>query len=78
MKFSALLVFIALLAGCASGPRMDTSHPSANHDSRVQFVVLHYTSTSLERSLQLLTSGPVSGWGMAGSCKGRAGEVNMR
>ena len=26
----------------------------------MQFIVLHYTSTSLERSLQLLTSGPVS------------------
>ncbi len=56
MKFSALLiVFLALLAGCTGGLRMDTSHPSVNHDSRVQFVVLHYTSTSLERSLQLLT-----------------------
>ena len=60
MKLPALLMSLALLAGCASGPRMDTSHPSANQDSRVQFVVLHYTSTSLERSLQLLTSGPVS------------------
>ena len=60
MKFLSLIFSIALLAGCASGPRMDTSHPSANHDSRVQFIVLHYTSTSLERSLQLLTSGPVS------------------
>ena len=60
MKFLSLIVSFVLLAGCASGPRMDTSHPSANHDSRVQFIVLHYTSTSLERSLQLLTSGPVS------------------
>ena len=60
MKFSVLILSIALLAGCANGPRMDTSHPSVNHDSRVQFVVLHYTSTSLERSLELLTHGPVS------------------
>ena len=60
MKFLTLIISFVLLAGCASGPRMDTSHPSANHDSRVQFIVLHYTSTSLERSLQLLTSGPVS------------------
>ena len=60
MKLPALLMSLALLAGCASGPRMDTSHPSANQDSRVQFVVLHYTSTSLEHSLQLLTTGPVS------------------
>ena len=60
MKFSALIVSLALLAGCSNGLRMDTSHPSVNHDSRVQFVVLHYTSTSLERSLELLTRGPVS------------------
>lgn len=60
MKFPAFICAFVLLAGCASGPRMDTRHPSANHDSRVQFIVLHYTSTSLERSLELLTSGPVS------------------
>lgn len=57
------LVFIAsllLLAGCASGPRIDTSHRSANYDSRIQFVVMHYTSASLETSLQLLTHGEVS------------------
>ncbi|KPG99467.1 N-acetylmuramoyl-L-alanine amidase [Pseudomonas sp. RIT-PI-q] len=60
MKYLALIVSLILLAGCASGPRFDTSHPSANHDSRVQFVVVHYTSASLERSLQLLTHGEVS------------------
>ena len=60
MKYFALLVSLVLLAGCASGPRIDTSHPSANHDSRIQFVVVHYTSASLERSLQLLTHGEVS------------------
>ncbi len=47
-------------AGCASGPRLNTSHPSANHDNRMQFVVVHYTSTNLERSLALLTHGEVS------------------
>ncbi|MEG0886490.1 MAG: N-acetylmuramoyl-L-alanine amidase, partial [Janthinobacterium sp.] len=34
--------------------------PSVNHDNRVQFVIVHYTSTSLERSLALLTHGQVS------------------
>lgn len=57
--YLALLCF-ALLAGCATGPRIDTSHLSANYDSRVQFVVMHYTSASQERSLQLLTHGQVS------------------
>lgn len=60
MKLIPLILSALLLAGCASGLRIDTSHPSVNHDSRVQFVVLHYTSTSLERSLELLTHGPVS------------------
>ncbi|MDI2592983.1 N-acetylmuramoyl-L-alanine amidase [Pseudomonas sp. 681] len=60
MKFITLVVSLLLLAGCASGPRYDTSHPSANHDSRAQFVVVHYTSASLQRSLQLLTHGQVS------------------
>ena len=60
MKFFALLASLLVLAGCASAPRYDTSHPSANYDSRIQFVVAHYTSASLERSLQLLTHGEVS------------------
>ena len=60
MKFFALLASLLVLAGCASAPRYDTSHPSANYDSRIQFVIVHYTSASLERSLQLLTHGEVS------------------
>lgn len=31
-----------------------------NYDNRVQFVVVHYTSASLDRSLALLTHGQVS------------------
>ena len=61
MKFFALLASLLVLAGCASGPRYDTRHPSANYDSRIQFVVVHYTSASLERSLQLL--GPADATG---------------
>ena len=56
--FTALLLLA--LAGCSSGLRIDRSHPSANQDSRIQFVVLHYTNASLERSLALLTHGEVS------------------
>ncbi|MGY2340965.1 N-acetylmuramoyl-L-alanine amidase [Pseudomonas sp. SDO5532_S415] len=69
MKFIALIVSLLLLAGCASGPRFDTNHPSANHDSRIQFVVLHYTSASMERSLQLLTHGEVSAHYLIGDDK---------
>jgi N-acetylmuramoyl-L-alanine amidase len=70
MKYLALIVSLILLAGCASGPRFDTSHPSANYDSRIQFVVVHYTSASLERSLQLLTHGEVSSHYLIGDNKG--------
>ncbi len=58
--FPALV--LALLAGCVSTPQLqlDRSHASVNHDSRIQFVILHYTNASLERSLALLTHGEVS------------------
>ena len=69
MKYFALIVSLMLLAGCASGPRIDTSHVSANHDSRIQFVVMHYTNASLERSLQLLTHGEVSSHYLIGDDK---------
>lgn len=70
MKFFALFASLLVLAGCASGPRYDTSHPSTNYDSRIQFVVVHYTSASLERSLQLLTRGEVSSHYLIGDDKG--------
>ncbi|WP_017938080.1 N-acetylmuramoyl-L-alanine amidase [Zestomonas thermotolerans] len=60
MKRLALLLTLLCLGGCANGLRIDESHPSRNHDSRIQYVILHYTSADLERSLQLLTTGEVS------------------
>lgn len=69
MKFLAFAFSFLLLAGCASGPRFDTSHPSVNHDSRVQFVVVHYTSASLAQSLALLTHGEVSSHYLIGDNK---------
>lgn len=70
MKYLSLIVSLILLAGCAGGPRFDKSHPSVNYDSRIQFVVVHYTSASLERSLQLLTHGDVSSHYLIGDDKG--------
>ena len=57
-RFAAVLFL--LLAGCASGPRLDTTYTSLNHDSRVQFLVIHFTSSDFPSSLKVLTEGPVS------------------
>ncbi|HTN31438.1 MAG TPA: N-acetylmuramoyl-L-alanine amidase, partial [Pseudomonas sp.] len=54
-----LVLWLLVLAGCG-GLRIDTSHPSIGHNSRVQYIVLHYTSSDLQRSLELLTQGDVS------------------
>jgi len=69
MKFLAFALSLLVLAGCSSGPRFDTSHPSVNFDNRAQFIVVHYTTASLERSLQLLTHGQVSSHYLIGDDK---------
>ncbi len=60
MKLLGCALLLLVLTGCSTGLQLDRSHPSVNHDSRIQFVVLHYTSASDERSLALLTHGEVS------------------
>ena len=60
MKTIPAVLMLLLLAGCASGPHIDTSYSSTGHDSRAQFIILHYTSTDLPRSLQLLSGRDVS------------------
>ncbi len=60
MKISRLLPLLLLVAGCASGPRLDTSYTSAGQESRVQFLVLHYTVGDFPSALKILTQGPVS------------------
>lgn len=59
---SRLLAALAciLLAACAGGPPIDTSYRSVSQDSRVQFLVLHFTSSDFPSSLEILTHGPVS------------------
>ena len=37
------LLTAALLAGCSTGPSIDTRYQASSQDSRVQYVVLHYT-----------------------------------
>jgi N-acetylmuramoyl-L-alanine amidase len=61
MKLLVSLVLLVLLTACSSpGLKLDTTHPSTNFDGRAQFVIVHYTTASLERSLALLTHGEVS------------------
>ena len=55
-----ILIAVVLLAGCTSGLRIDTSQRSIGHDSRAQFIVLHYTSSDLQRSLEILKGDGVS------------------
>ena len=55
MGFFVFALFFAVLAGCSSGPSIDTSYTATGQGSRVQYIVLHYTAADLPRSLQLLT-----------------------
>lgn len=59
MKFRIVLFAVLLLTGC-SGLKFDDSYQSVGHDSRVQFIVLHYTSSDLPRSLYILSGKNVS------------------
>ena len=60
MRALCLVLLLTLLAGCASGPRVDDRYTATGQNSRVQYIVLHYTSTDLPRSLRLLTGEEVS------------------
>ncbi len=60
MKRLLALVLISLLTACASGPQINSSHTSIGQDSRILFLVLHYTVGDFESSLKILTQGEVS------------------
>ena len=57
---ACVLLGYLVLAGCTGGLRIDTSHSAHGQDSRVQYVVLHYTSSNAARALNTLTRGNVS------------------
>jgi N-acetyl-anhydromuramyl-L-alanine amidase AmpD len=54
------LLCCLLLAGCATAPAIDTRYSALSQDSRVQFIVLHYTEGDFAASLDTLTRGKVS------------------
>lgn len=60
MRVICLALLLCLLAGCTGGPRIDNRYTAIGQSSRVQYIVLHYTSTNLPNSLRLLTEEEVS------------------
>jgi len=57
---AATLLFLAVVAGCSAQPRIDARYRAVSQDSRVQFIVLHYTEIDFARSLHRLTAEEVS------------------
>lgn len=57
-RFLAALAML-LAAGCSTLP-IDTTYTSRNQESRVQFLVIHFTAESFPSALKTLTTGPVS------------------
>lgn len=54
------LSMLVLLGGCTRSLEIDTRYSSVNHDSRVQYIIVHYTSSGFDRALNHLTRGAVS------------------
>ena len=55
-----MIVLTVLLSACASGPRIDTSQNALSQESRVRYLVLHYTFLDSPTSLRVLTQQGVS------------------
>lgn len=54
------MVAAVLLGGCATGLKINTTYTATSQDSRVQFLIIHFTTVNLPSSLKTLTQGPVS------------------
>ena len=60
MKSIALIAFLAVLAGCSTAPRYDTTYDAKGQSSRARFLVLHYTVANTPASIKILTEQQVS------------------
>lgn len=60
MKTLLTALFLALLAGCATGPRIDHTYTAKGQSPRVKFIVLHYTVSDKPSSIKILTQQQVS------------------
>ena len=54
------LLTVAALSACGAQPKIDTRYQAVSQDSRVQFIVLHYTEIDFAHSLNRLTQEEVS------------------
>lgn len=60
-KLFAATLMATLLAGCTTtGPRIDTTYTAKSQSSRVKFVIVHYTVSDLQQSINILTNQVVS------------------
>lgn len=55
MKRVSAILLLAMLSGCATGPVIDRTFTAVGQDSRVQFLILHYTVIDFPTSLKVLT-----------------------
>jgi N-acetylmuramoyl-L-alanine amidase len=55
-----VLLSAAAVVGCSGHPPIETRYHAVSQDSRVQFIVLHYTEIDFARSLHRLTEEEVS------------------
>jgi len=62
MKLNKLLLslIVVILTGCATGPYIDRSISAKSQDSRVKFLIVHYTEGNFAGSLKILSEGAVS------------------
>jgi N-acetylmuramoyl-L-alanine amidase len=60
MKKFLVIALLTFLVGCASVPPIDTTYNAVSQDSRVQFLIIHYTAGNFPVSLKTLTEDNVS------------------
>ena len=60
MKRILLTLCVLLLTGCAVGPQVDHSMSARSQDSRVRYIVIHYTAMDRQGSLHELSEEGVS------------------
>ncbi len=55
-----VVIFSLLISGCTTVLNIDKSYQSVGQDSRIRYLIIHYTFGNFESSLKTLTQGEVS------------------